>query len=88
MKYNIEATVFVYRHLETGKVRALYMDDAHAMTGRDDYEHIATLEPRAWIEAHYDDAEMEREQCAQVCELIDTSAFGTERPAPNGLTAE
>ena len=60
MKYNIEATVFVYRHLETGKVRALYMDDAHAMTGRDDYEHIATLEPRAWIEAHYDDAEMKR----------------------------
>ena len=29
----------------------------------------------------------EREQCAQVCELIDTSAFGTERPAPNDCAA-
>ena len=85
--HNINATVFVYRHRETRQIRALYIDDASAMTGRADYEHIATLEPRAWIEAHYDDAEMEREQCAQVCELIDTSAFGTERPAPNDCAA-
>ena len=32
-------------------------------------------------------AAAEREQCAQVCELIDTSAFGTERPAPNDCAA-
>ena len=68
MTHNLEVTVFVYRHRETREIRALYIDDARAMTGRADYEHIATLEPRMWIEAHYDDAEKEREMCAQVCE--------------------
>lgn len=68
MTHNLEATVFVYRHRETREIRALYMDDASAMTGRADYEHIATLEPRMWIEAHYDDAKREREACAQVCD--------------------
>ena len=70
MTYNIDATVFVYRHCETREIRALYIDDARAMTGRADYEHIATLEPRAWIEAHYDDAEKEREACAKVCDSL------------------
>ena len=32
-------------------------------------------------------AAAEREACAKVCELIDTSAFGTERPAPNDCAA-
>ena len=68
MTHNLEATVFVYRHLETQEIRALYMDDARAMIGRADYEHIATLEPRMWIEAHYDDAEREREACAKLCD--------------------
>lgn len=68
MTHNLEATVFVYRHRETREIRALYMDDASAMTGRADYEHIATLEPRMWIEAHYDDAEREREACAKLCD--------------------
>ena len=68
MTHNLEATVFVYRHRETREIRALYMDDARAMTDRADYEHIATLEPRMWIEAHYDDAEREREACAKVCD--------------------
>ena len=68
MTHNLEATVFVYRHRETREIRALYMDDARAMTDRADYEHIATLEPRMWIEAHYDDAEREREACAKLCD--------------------
>jgi len=68
MTHKLDATVFVYRHRETREIRALYMDDASAMTGRSDYEHIATLEPRMWIEAHYDNAEKEREMCAKVCE--------------------
>ena len=74
MTHNLEVTVFVYRHRETREIRALYIDDARAMTGRADYEHIATLEPRTWIETHYDDAEKEREACAQACvasDLID-----------------
>ena len=68
MTHNLEATVFVYRHRETGEVRSLYTDDARAMTGRDDYEHVATLEPRAWIEHHFDDVIKEREACAKVCD--------------------
>lgn len=68
MTHNLYATVFVYRHLETGQVRALYMDDARAMIGRDDYEHVASLEPRMWIEHHFDDAIKEREACAKLCD--------------------
>ena len=29
----------------------------------------------------------EREACANVCEQIDTAAFGSERPAPNDCAA-
>ena len=68
MTHNLDAAVFVYRHRETGEIRALYMDDARAMIGRDDYEHVATLEPRAWIEHHFDDAVKERKACAKLCD--------------------
>lgn len=67
MTHNLDATVFVYRHRETGTITALYSDDACAMNYRPDYEHVATLEPRAWIEHHFDDAINEREACAKVC---------------------
>ena len=59
--HNLNCTVFVYRHRETGAIRALYTEDARAMTGRDDYEHVASLEPRMWIEHHFDDAAEERQ---------------------------
>ena len=68
MTHNLAATVFVYRHRETGAIRALYVDDARAMIGRDDYEHVATLEPRMWIEHHFDDAINEREACAKIAD--------------------
>ena len=67
MTHNLCATVYVYRHRETGAISALYADDARAMIGRDDYEHVASLEPRMWIEHHFDDAIKEREACAKVC---------------------
>lgn len=54
LPHNLNSTVFVYRHRETGAIRALYTEDARAMTGRDDYEHVASLEPRMWIEHHFD----------------------------------
>ena len=68
MTHNLDATVFVYRHRETGAIRALYVDDARSMIGRDDYEHVASLEPRMWIEHHFDDATKEREECAKLCD--------------------
>ena len=70
MTQNIDATVFVYRHRETGTIRALYADDARAMIDRDDYEHVASLEPRMWIEHHFDDAIKEREACAKLCDAM------------------
>jgi len=68
MTHNLGATVFVYRHHETGAIRALYVDDARAMIDRDDYEHVASLEPRMWIEHHFDDATKEREACAKIAD--------------------
>jgi hypothetical protein len=50
----LDATVFVYRHKPTGNTVALYHEDALHAAKRNDLEHLATLEPRAWIEAHYE----------------------------------
>lgn len=68
MTHNLDAAVFVYRHCTTGAIRALYADDARAMIDRDDYEHVASLEPRMWIEHHFDDAIKEREACAKIAD--------------------
>lgn len=68
MTHNLDAAVFVYRHRETGAIRALYVDDARAMIDGDDYEHVASLEPRMWIEHHFDDATKEREACAKIAD--------------------
>ena len=70
MTHNLDATVFVYRHRKTGTITALYSDDACAMNYRPDYEHVATLEPRMWIEHHFDDAINEREACAKLCNAM------------------
>lgn len=43
--------VFVYCHRDTGEICALYREDAIAMTGRAEWLHIGSLEPRAWIES-------------------------------------
>ena len=68
MTHNLDATVFVYRHRKTGEVKALYYDSVLGMTYQTDYEHVATLEPRMWIEHHFDDAIKEREACAKLCD--------------------
>ena len=66
MTHNLNSTVFVYRNRETGAIKALYTEGARAMTGRDDYEHVASLEPRMWIEHHFDDATKERQPLTDV----------------------
>lgn len=68
MTHNLDAAVFVYRIRETGEIHALYVDDARAMIDSDDYEHVASLEPRMWIEHHFDDAIKEREACAKIAD--------------------
>ena len=62
--------------------------------GPDGQFPVAQRSDGCWVDVGSELAEFaelvaaaEREQCAQVCELIDTSAFGTERPAPNDCAA-
>ena len=50
---NHDNAVFVYCHRDTGKILALYFEDAVVMTGRDEWVHVGSLEPRAWIEASW-----------------------------------
>lgn len=84
MTHKLDATVFVYRHRKTQKIAARYLDDARALDGDKAWEHVATLEPRMWIEYHYDErfaalvAAAEREACAKVCEEIERKA--TKQP--------
>lgn len=53
--HKIEATVFVYRHKETGKVKCEYLENAKELEDAPEWEHMATLEPRMWIEYHWKD---------------------------------
>lgn len=50
----IEATVFVYRQKYTGQVRCEYIDRARLLEDDPAWEHMATLEPRRWIQAHWE----------------------------------
>ena len=52
----LEAMVFVFKHKETSEIRAHYRDAALALDHSQEmqqYEYVASLEPRAWIQAHY-----------------------------------
>jgi len=53
MVSGFDNAVFVYRHKDTGDICALYREDAMAMTGRAEWVHVGSLEPRAWIEANW-----------------------------------
>lgn len=70
--HNIEATVFVYRNKKTKDIRCEYN-----LTAKDvdmtKYDHIATLEPRMYIQHHYDDAE----KFALMCEKMGADGYGT-----------
>ena len=50
---NIAATVFVFRHRETGQITAHYAEASRIASEDADLEHVASLEPRLWIQAHY-----------------------------------
>lgn len=64
---NLDATVFVFRHRPTGEIVAHYVLAARGKELHPDWEHVGTLEPRLWIQAHWDDAKTEREACAALC---------------------
>lgn len=55
-EHNLEATVFVYKSKADGSIRAEYMEGALSLD-KDEWVHLATLEPRMWIQAHWEDVE-------------------------------
>lgn len=68
--HRLDATVFVYRNKTNKEIRCEYAD------GKVDgklYEHIATLEPRMYIQYHYDD----QEKFALLCEKMGMDGYGT-----------
>lgn len=75
---NLAATVYVFRDKTTGAVYATYADGAPNALDDSGLDHIATLEPRAWIAAHFDDFTAGRDQglreAKEVCEAIDPRA--------------
>lgn len=51
----IDHTVFVFRNLNTGEVVTAYLDSAlHYERSASEYQHLATINPRLWIQTHYD----------------------------------
>ena len=56
MVNGFDLAVFVYRHRDTGEIRALYCEDAMALAVSAEWLHVGSLEPRAWIEANWSGA--------------------------------
>ena len=54
---NVSATVFVYRHYKDKTIKAEYYSEAKLLEDSADWEHIATINPRMWIECHYAEVE-------------------------------
>lgn len=51
--HNLDATVFVYVDRVSGEVIATYWDRAREIEKQKTHDHVDTLEPRMWIQAHY-----------------------------------
>jgi hypothetical protein len=48
-----EAAVFVYRYKGSDVIHCEYVEDTKSYEGSPQWEHIATLDPRLWIQAHW-----------------------------------
>jgi len=70
---NLNATVFVFRHRQTEQIRCEYISAA-AEVRVQEWEHVATLDPRMWIQYHWNDQADEREACAKVCDAFESDA--------------
>lgn len=66
---NIDATVFVFRSKPTGSVLTCYAPEFNLRHSDPELEHVATLEPRLWIQAnwhHVGSVQAERKRCAEL----------------------
>ena len=55
MTHNLAATVFVYRNKVTSEIKCAYLDSAKEFELQPIWEHLDTLEPRTWIQVHYEE---------------------------------
>ena len=53
MTNNLAATVFVYRNRVTSEINCAYLECVKDLESSPVWEHLASLEPRLWIQAHY-----------------------------------
>lgn len=70
MVSGFDNVVFVYCHRDTGEICALYREDAIAMTGRAEWVHVGSLEPRAWIEANWSSVMQENDVSRALKNLV------------------
>jgi hypothetical protein len=69
---NLAATVFVYRSRIDQRIQTEYLETALVMEKSPDWEHLATLEPRWWIQAHYD-AIAQRDELLEALQFVMTA---------------
>ena len=55
MTHKLDATVFVYEHKKNGRIKCEYIEEARFLEDDNAWEHVATLEPRMWIQYHWKD---------------------------------
>ena len=60
MTHNLQATVFVYRHNLTKRIQCEYIEKAKFFEDLPQWEHLGTLEPRMWIQEHWNDVESKK----------------------------
>ncbi len=51
----MDDTLFVYRHITDDKIRVCGLVNARAFEENENYKHIGTINPRAWIESKLND---------------------------------
>jgi hypothetical protein len=73
MSHNLDATVFVYQSRIDGRIQAEYLDTAKVMEDSPDWEHLDTIEPRMWIQVHYDYAAKMIAAGNRMAAMLDTS---------------
>lgn len=78
----LDATVFVYRHKTTNRIQAHYIDVANLLLDDDQWEHLASIEPRMWIEAHYDDEKKLNELLNVLIECDEAMKYMSEYDIP------
>jgi hypothetical protein len=76
---NLAATVFVYRSRIDGRIQTEYLETALVMEKSPDWEHLATLEPRWWIQAHYDAVAQRDELLEALKQALEECIWPNER---------